>query len=203
MKKKKNLITLIDFLTDKALEIIKKTGKLISNKNSHDTAFIFIKVAITFLFLVLLDIPFTLLENTGIWLIYQIGDSFRYILALSWKVVINCSYIILNLIILFKVFKDILNNKELNLIETDHRKDTKIKKSIFVPIIQIIKVVLYLSTAPFIIMIIILLIALGMNLALIVNGYFTYSILFIAIGLIIMLLSVVLAIIDITKRGVK
>ena len=50
-----------------------------------------VTVLLGILFLVLLDIPFTLLENAGIWLIYQIGDSLRYILALSWKVIINCS----------------------------------------------------------------------------------------------------------------
>ena len=43
MKKDVSLIDLIDYLTAGAVEVLKKIGKLVNNKNSHDIVYIFTK----------------------------------------------------------------------------------------------------------------------------------------------------------------
>lgn len=200
-KKEKGLVDLIDFVTEKTLFFIKKIGKMISNKNSHDTMYIFTKIIITLLVLAILKLPFICLEELGTILIYTIGATFRYILSSCWIVILDVSYLMLSFIVLLKVFKTVLKDKELNFIEDNRRKDTKVKNKIFLPIIKIIKICLSLLLIPVVLAVFSIFVVLGMNIALLVNGYTFVSLFLMCIGLLIMISSVILVILNIIKGG--
>jgi len=165
--------------------------------------YIFTEIIITLLIIALLKIPFNIINDLGIYIIYEVGNSFRSILAFSWSLILGISYFIFGLFILLEIFRNIMKNKELNLIEDDRRKDSRIKKKVFNPIIDIVIAFLDLLTVPFVFGILGMLVLLGMNIALLVNGYILVSAFFILLGLLIMLLSVVFAINKITRGGKK
>lgn len=203
MKKDISLIDLIDYLTVGAVEVLKKIGKLVNNKNSHDIVYIFTKVLITFCVIALLDIPFTLIKGIGVVLIYTIGDTFRQALSTCWGFVVYLSYFLLSIVLFLKVFDSILKDKELNLIEQNRRKDVHAKKKVFLPIISFLKVCLIILTIPLFLLLMLILIIIGMNICLIVKGYGIFSTLFMIVGVFIMILSTLLMIINIKNGGNK
>ncbi len=203
MKKDVSLIDLIDYLTAGAVEVLKKIGKLVNNKNSHDIVYIFTKILITFCVIALLDIPFTLIKEFGVVLIYTIGNTFRQLLSTCWSFIVYLSYFLLSVILFLKVFDSILKDKELNLIEQNRRKDVHAKKKVFLPIISFLKVCLIILTIPLFLLLILILIIMGMNICLIVNGYGMFSTLFMIVGVFIMILSALLMIINIKNGGNK
>ncbi|MDD6879605.1 MAG: hypothetical protein PUD59_05220 [bacterium] len=200
-KIEKNIMNCIDLFTDKLTNILKKIGKNISNRKTHDTVYIFNKIIVTLAFLFIAKIAFDLIGIIGHNAIYLTGKTFRGILDIILNITINLSYFIFCFLVLLKVFESIFKNKELNLIENDRRKDTKLKKKMFSPIIDIIKSILEILTIPFILVIVICSIALGMNFALLVHGYLIFGPILIFIGLGIMCLSVVLLIKHIVRGG--
>lgn len=202
-KKKETLINLIEFLTTKTTFYLKKIGKLVNNKNTYDTIFIFTEVIITLIILWLLKFPFDIIEEIGVFLVYLVGSTFRNILSIILRCIIQISYFIFCLIMLLNVFRSIFKNKELNLVETDRKKDSKIKKKVFTPILEVIIICLDLLTVPFVLASLGILILLGMNLALLVNGYKIISLFPILIGLLIMFISVILVLSDLKKGGKK
>ncbi len=203
MKNKLSLITLIDYLTEKANILIKKIGRFANNKNKQDTVYIFTKIIMTLIVLALLNIPFVLLENLGIFIIYEVGTTLRAFLSVTWKIIVNISYILLCLIIIFNVFASILDNKELNFIEENRRKDTRLKKNVFIPLINFIKACSVILTVPLFLMIIIIMIMLGMDLALLTHGYKFFSLFLILVGSLLMITSVILIIFDIISINSK
>lgn len=201
MKKEMSLVDLIDRLTVGAVEVLKKIGKLVNNKNSHDMVFIFTKVIVTLIVIALLNIPFTIVKDLGIVLIYEIGNTFRYLLSVSWALIVYLSYFILGVILFLKVFNSILKDKELNLIEQNRRKDVHMKKKVFLPIIGFLKAVVVILNIPLVITLMLLFVVIGMSICLIVNGYGLFGLLLILIGLFIMILSAVLILLNIRKGG--
>ena len=201
MKKEISLINLVDYLTEGAVKILKKIGKLVNSKNSHDIVFIFTKVIVTLLVIAFLNIPFTIIKDLGIILIYEVGNTFRYLLSISWSMIIYLSYFLLGIVVLLKVFKTILKDKELNLIEQNRRKDTHVKKKVFVPIIELLKLSIVILSIPLFIAVAIILMAIGMSLCLIVNGYGLFCLLFMLVGLLIMISSAILLLFNIRKEG--
>ena len=201
MKKEISLINLVDYLTVGAVEILKKIGKLVNNKNSHDVVFIFAKVIVTLLVIAFLNIPFTIIKDLGIVLIYEVGNTFRYLLSLSWTLIIYLAYFLVGVILFLRVFTNVLKDKELNLIEQNRRKDVHLKKKVFLPIIDLLKAGVVILTIPMVIVLALILIGFGMNICLFVNGLGLFSLLFMLIGLFVMILSAVLMILNIRKGG--
>lgn len=200
MEKVKNLIDLIEDATDKTVNYLKKIGKLVNNKNTHDTVYIFVQIIITFLLIAILRVPFAIIREMGTAVIYEVGSTFRGILSFSWETILEMSYLLFGLFLLLKIFRKILKNKELNFIETNRRKDAHVKKKVFNPIINIVVACLDLLTIPFLCAIFGVLTLLGMNLALIVHGHVLIGLSFMLVGVLVMLLSVVLSI-DYVLRG--
>lgn len=203
MEKVKNLINLIELTTEKSVVYLKKIGKMVNNKNTHDTVYIFTQIIITLLFIAILRVPFEIIRELGTFIIYFVGNTFRGVLSFSWELILELSYLLFSLFLLLKIFKNIMKNKELNFIENDRRKDSRIKKKIFNPIINVVIVCLDLLSVPFIFMIFGVLILLGMDLALLVNGYIMVGLTFVLVGILIMLSSVVFTINYITRGGSK
>lgn len=203
MEKVKNLINLIELATDKTVIYLKKIGKLVNNKNTHDTVYIFTQIIITMLIIAILKIPFQIFNELGTFIIYAVGNTFRGVLSFSWELILELSYLMFSLFLLLKIFRNILKNKELNFIENDRRKDTRVKKKVFNPIMNIVIVCLELLTVPFIFAILGILTLLGMDFALMVNGYIMIGLSFVLIGMLTMLSSVVLAINFVTRGGNK
>lgn len=203
MKNDKSLLELIDYLTVGLVQVLKKIGKLVNNKNSHDIVFIFTKIIVTFILIALLNIPFTILKELGISLIYYSGGSLRYLLSIGWIIIVYLSYFIVGFTVFLKVFNSILKDKELNLIEENRRKDSHAKKKVFLPIIKVIKACMIILTIPIIVVLAAILIFLGMNVCLFVNGYNLFFLLFVLVGLFIMVLAAVLMIFDIASGGNK
>ena len=201
MNKEFSLINLIDYFTEGAVKILKKVGKLVNNKNSHDTGFIFTKIIIALLLIAFLNIPFTIIKDLGIVLIYSVGNTFRYLLSISWSMIIYLSYFLLGIVVLLKVFKTILKDKELNLIEQNRRKDTHVKKKVFVPIIELLKAGIVILSIPLFVAVAIVLMAIGMSLCLILKGYGLFCLLFMLAGLLIMISSAILLLFNIRKEG--
>ena len=201
MKKEFSLIDLVDHLTIRAVKVLKKIGKLVNNKNSHDMVFIFTKVIVTLLVIAILNIPFTIIKDLGVVLIYEIGSTFRYLLSVSWTAIVYLSYFILGVILFLKVFNSILKDKELNLIEQNRRKDAHMKKKVFLPIIGFLKAIVVVGSIPLVIVLLLLLITTGMSICLIVNGYGMFGLLFILVGLFVMVLSAVLMLLNIRRGG--
>lgn len=201
MNKEFSLINLIDYFTEGAVKILKKVGKLVNNKNSHDTVFIFTKIIIALLLIAFLNIPFTIIKDLGIVLIYSVGNTFRYLLSISWSMIIYLSYFLLGIVVLLKVFKTILKDKELNLIEQNRRKDTHVKKKVFVPIIELLKAGIVILSIPLFVAVAIVLMAIGMSLCLILKGYGLFCLLFMLAGLLIMISSAILLLFNIRKEG--
>lgn len=193
MDNKKNtfiLTDLIDFLTDKALTILKKVGKLITNEKSHDAMEMCIKVIIMILIILILKIPVDLIGRLGVVIIYKIGTIFRYYLSVGWIALTIYSYYILSLVLIYKVFKDIFENKELNIIEMDRKKDKKIKKDFFIPILRVIRAIIIAMLFPIFIIIVLLFSGLGASIALLVNKTYLISLFIVIIGLIIIFFMV-------------
>lgn len=203
MKKEMSLINIVDYLTVGAVEILKKIGKLVNNKNSHDVVFIFTKIIVTFLLIAFLNIPFMIIKDLGIVLIYEVGNTFRYLLSISWSLIIYLSYFLSGLVLFLKVFDSILKDKELNLIEQNRRKDAHVKKKVFLPIIDLVKAGIVILTLPLILVLAVILISVGMAVALLINTNGLFSLLFMLVGLFIMVLSATLMLFRIIKGGKK
>ena len=203
MKKEMSLINVVDYLTVGAVEILKKIGKLVNNKNSHDVVFIFTKIIVTFLLIAFLNIPFMIIKDLGIVLIYEVGNTFRYLLSISWSLIVYLSYFLSGLVLFLKVFDSILKDKELNLIEQNRRKDVHVKKKVFLPIIDLVKAGIVILTLPLILILAVILISIGMALALLINTYGLFSLLFMLVWLFIMVLSAALMLFRIIKGGKK
>lgn len=201
MNKEFSLINLIDYFTEGAVKILKKVGKLVNNKNSHDVVFIFTKIIVTLLLIAFLNIPFTIIKDLGVVLIYSVGNTFRYLLSISWSMIIYLSYFLLGIVLFLKVFKTILKDKELNLIEQNRRKDARVKKKVFVPIIELLKAGIVILSIPLFVAVAIVLMAIGMSLCLILNGYGLFCLLFMLVGLLIMISSAILLLFNIRKEG--
>ena len=207
MKKEKNkeisLVNIIDFGTDKFLLLVKKLNKLISSKLSHDTIYIFSKIIITLIVLWLIKIPFDAFEEFGVALIYTLGTTFRHILSACLRGCFFLGYLVLCFIILLKVIGGMFADKELNFIEKDRRKDARVKKKVFSPLISLIKICLNILLIPFVISAVVILVALGMSLAILVYSKPLYGLFPLLIGLLIMILSVILIVSFIKNDGVK
>lgn len=196
-----SLLNFIDFITEKSLIYVKKAGKMISSKTKHDTVYIFSKIIITIIVLALLKIPFDLLKEIGVLLIYNIGSSFRNILSICLKSILDISYLILTLIVFLKVFESIWKNKEINFSENNRKKDRKIKDNVFEPLVKFVKIFLDLCLIPLVIIIVFLFLIIAINIYYLINGYSLISLFFICFGLILMILSVVLIVTKIIKGG--
>ena len=199
MKKEKSFLDIIDFLTDKVFFGLNWLSKMVRGKNTKDTIYIFTKIIVTFLFLSMLNFAFYILKSVGVDAIYLIGSTFRSILSDCLLIVLNLIYIILCFIILLKVFSSILDNKELNLIEQDRKKDTKMKKKVFLPIISILRTCLYISVIPIVVLMGMIFIMIGMNISLLTHGYLLISPFFMYAGILIMLYTALLVIFDIVN----
>ena len=202
-KKENVLISLIDFVTDKTIDFFKKLGRLATLKNSHDTVYIFTKIVITLIILAIINIPISLLDELGRAIIYSYGTTFRHILSTTWSLILMIAYLLFSLMVLLKVFDEMLKDKELNFVETNRKKDEHVKKSIFNPIIKLFKVCLAILIIPLVMFILAIFVIMGMNLYLTVYGYGFISLFLILIGLLIMILSVILVIVKIIKGGNK
>ena len=199
MKKEKSFLDIINICTDKVFMGLNWLSKMVRGKNTKDTIYIFTKIIVTFLLLMALNVAFSILKYCGVNLIYLIGSTFRSILSDCLIMVLNITYIILCFIILLKTFSSILNNKELNLIEKDRKKDTKVKKKIFTPIISILRTCLYISVIPIIFFMGIIFIMIGMNISLLVHGYTLISPFFMYAGILVMLYTALRVIFDIVN----
>lgn len=189
-----SLINVINIITSRAMILTEKLGKLISNKNSHDSIEMILKIVITIILIALIKIPFSLLEELGRYYIYEVGTVFRQYLSIFWTLTLNYVYLVFGILVLYKVLSNTFYDKELNIYEKDRKKDKKIKKDIFIPLIKVLRTILLIILIPFIIMIAFLFIMLGMNFALLLNGVCLVSLFFIIIGLIIINFSVILII---------
>lgn len=201
MKKEKSVLNIIDYITDKTLGVLKKLGRLISNKKSHDTIEIFIKIIITLILLAFMKIPFMFLEQFGTITIYTIGSTFRMILSTTWVIFLKLAYLLFDFVVLLKVFKSILSNKELNFIEDNRRKDASVKKKIFNPLIKLMKVCLYLALIPLVFAYLTVIVIIGMNIAMLVKGYTLISLFLVLIGIAVMIISGISAILSIVNGG--
>ncbi len=199
MKKEKSLVDLIDFLTAKCVDAFKWLGKMSRGKNTTDTIYIFTKIILTLLLLGLLDIPFVILKNIGVSFIYLIGSTFRGLLSTCLRGVLNISYLVLCLIIFLKVFNSILKNKELNIIEENRKKDTKVKKKLFEPLIKFVKACLIICIFLILIIMAVILVFTGMNLYLIINGDLIFSPLFMFAGILVILYAAISSIYSIIE----
>ena len=108
MEKVKNLINLIELATDKTVIYLKKIGKLVNNKNTHDTVYIFTQIIITMLIIAILRIPFQIFNELGTFIIYAVGNTFRGVLSFSWELILELSYLMFSLFLLLKIFRNIL-----------------------------------------------------------------------------------------------
>lgn len=203
--KKTSLIDLIDYLSKKIIYFLKKVGRLAASKDRKDSILMVTKIIVTIIMLAFLNIPFLCVKEIGVVLIYKIGASLRTVLSLLWSFILGLSYIVFCLVIIAKVLSSILEDKELNIIEENRRKDTKLKKNIFVPIINFMKACCVISTLPLIFMVFAIMIGLGMNIAFITHGYYIFSTFFILIGFAIILIASIIMIIDVMnlKKGSK
>ena len=102
--------------------------------------------------------------------------------------------------VLLKVFKSILTNKELNLYEENRRKDTRVKNKLFLPIISFLKACLIILKIPAIICMGCIFVLIGMNISLFVNGYALFSPFVMFIGLQVILYAVIGSINDIIEE---
>lgn len=193
-KEVKNIMSCIDFLAEKLIEIIKKLGKYISNKNTHDTIYIFAKILVSILFVYISSIIFDFVDIIGRNIVFLVGVSFRNFLSSLLHITVRITYYIFCFIVLLTVFRSILKDKELNFIEDNRRKDTILKKKVLNPIIELIKAILNILTIPASLVIIFCMIALGMNLSFLTHGYMLIGTIFVFLGLGIMCLSAILAI---------
>ena len=132
---KMSLINLIDYLSEKVTNFLKKAGRLAANKNKKDSVLIATKIVVTIIALAVLSIPFSLVKEIGVMLIYKVGASLRAFLSFAWAFMLDLSYLIFCLTVISKVLSSILEDKELNLIEENRIKDTRLKKNIFLPIV--------------------------------------------------------------------
>lgn len=197
MKKDDKIINLIDIMTEKLLTFFKKIGKLTSNKNSHDTIKIFTKIIVALILLMVMRIPFLCLQEIGRLFVYTIGTTFRSILTGTWNYFMKISYLIFAFVILLKVINQMFYDKELNFIEQDRKKDSKVKKKIFNPIITIIKIGMIILTIILCVVALILLIMLITSIFLLMKNAGLLSIIFIILGLLIMIMSGIMLIIKI------
>lgn len=196
-KKAENFSDIVDFCTDKVFLGLNWLSKMIRGKNTKDTIYIFTKIIVTFLILLVLNYVFMILKYFGVNLIYIIGSTFRSILSDCLVIALNMTYVILCFIILLKTFSSILENKELNLIEKDRKKDTKVKNKVFLPIISVLRAGLYICVIPIISLMGIILIMTGMNVSLLVHGYKLISPFFMYAGILVMLYTALCVIFDI------
>ena len=202
---KMSLINLIDYLSEKVTNFLKKAGRLAANKNKKDSVLIATKIVVTIIVLAVLSIPFSLVKEIGVMLIYKVGASLRAFLSFAWAFMLDLSYLIFCLTVISKVLSSILEDKELNLIEENRRKDTRLKKNIFLPIIKVVRICSIIAAVPLVLIIFAIMIMIGMNIALVTHGYYLFSTFLILIGFSIILGTAVLLILDVMtlKKGSK
>ena len=80
---KMSLINLIDYLSEKVTNFLKKAGRLAANKNKKDSVLIATKIVVTIIVLAVLSIPFSLVKEIGVMLIYKVGASLRAFLSFA------------------------------------------------------------------------------------------------------------------------
>lgn len=202
---KMSLINLIDYLSEKVTNFLKKAGRLAANKNKKDSVLIATKIVVTIIVLAVLSIPFSLVKEIGVMLVYKVGASLRAFLSFAWAFMLDLSYLIFCLTVISKVLSSILEDKELNLIEENRRKDTRLKKNIFLPIIKVVRICSIIAAVPLVLIIFAIMIMIGMNIALVTHGYYLFSTFLILIGFSIILGTAVLLILDVMtlKKGSK
>lgn len=200
-----SLINVIDYLSEKVTTFLKKAGRLAASKNKKDSILIATKIVVTIIVLAILSIPFSLIKEIGVILIYKVGASLRAFLSVAWTFMLDLSYLLFCLIVISKVLSSILENKELNLIEENRRKDTRLKKNIFLPIIKFVKICSIIAAIPLVLIIFAIMIMIGMNIALVTHGYYLFSTFLILIGFATILGTAVLLILDVMtlKNGSK
>lgn len=198
-----SLVNIVNYVTEFLVSILKKIGKMVNNKNSHDIVFIFTKVLVTILLIALLDLPFSVFKELGCIIIYKVGSVFRQFLCSIWTFIVYFSYFITGLVLLLKVFDEIFKNKELNIIEENRRKDAVAKKKVFLPIISAIRTIIFIITIPIMLCLLIILLLIVNNLMFIINGYGLISVLISLIGIFVMLLTTLILIINIAKGEKK
>jgi len=201
MKEEKSLLDIIDFVTTKAFNGIKWLGNMVRGKNTKDTIYIFLKIIVTLVILWVAGFLFEGLKHVSVSMIYFFGSTFRSILSLCLSFILELAYFILCFVILLKVFSSILENKELNLIETNRKKDTKLKKNIFLPLIYIIRFGLYICIIPIICAMAIVLIFAGMSVYLALNGNLLISPFFMCAGMLVMFYAAFSIIFDLLNGG--
>lgn len=184
----------IEYLTDVVLNFFKKFGRMISNKKSHDVTEISIKIIILIFLLLILKIPVDIISKLGIYIIYKFGTILREYLSIGWSFFINYSYILLSVIFTYKVFKDILTNKELNILEYDRKKDKEVKQKVFNPVLKTIRILIYILMIPLYFTLAFLFMIIGMSSALVVDGSYLISLFIMALGLILSIVSIILLI---------
>ena len=96
---KMSLINLIDYLSEKVTNFLKKAGRLAANKNKKDSVLIATKIVVTIIVLAVLSIPFSLVKEIGVMLIYKVGASLRAFLSFAWAFMLDLSYLILELLL--------------------------------------------------------------------------------------------------------
>ena len=68
---KMSLINLIDYLSEKVTNFLKKAGRLAANKNKKDSVLIATKIVVTIIVLAVLSIPFSLVKEPSVFSLKQ------------------------------------------------------------------------------------------------------------------------------------
>ncbi|MBQ7136368.1 MAG: hypothetical protein IJO43_00125 [Bacilli bacterium] len=195
---KYNLSSILDFLTNKIVIVIKKINKVLTDKKKSTTIRAIIRIVLCVLILGVLEVPFFLLGKIGEIAVYLISPPFKEEISVTLISIIDYSYLLFSLITFFKVLLDMSQNKEYKLEIKDN--------NLYEIICTVLKVLISLSLIPLILMIVLLFLILGMLICLMTHNMMIIGPIIIVIGLIIVILTTLSYIYDIVfsnERGNK
>lgn len=180
--KKYSLNYLLDFVTDLIVVGIKKINKFLSNKKTNVIVKSIVRVLLCMIILSLLEIPFFVIDKIGTVIISMFTLTFREMFTNIWQYVVHYTWLLVTLIILFKVILDMSKRKEYKI---EIKEKDKFSDGLYSSIINLIKVLISITLIPLILVTLLLFAILGMLVCFITNGIIIIGPILVVAGLII------------------
>lgn len=191
-----------NIIVDEMVKFFKKLLEIISNKNGEDLLRIICKIILLLVLIWILRIPFWMIKTLGASILNILPGYLDNILSTLWIFLVEISYTIISILMLYNLVKKMIFEEEKNFISDAKVEPTKSNKKIKTelprekqppkdyatlflnPFMTVIKVLIVLISLPLLFSLIGLTIFLGIMLALCLKGVFLVSVYFIIIGFI-------------------
>ena len=146
-KKESSIYSFIEIFTHAIQKIVNDITKFIGKKENSNKVFVILKVLVLLILISLMKYPFRLIKGFGVMLIYMIGTTFREPLSGIWMSIVNYTYWLIGIILIYKSLKQIVKSEEfLEFFQgKDNTKKNKRLKSTTKILIKITRALTYIS----------------------------------------------------------